>query len=271
LPALFIDRFPTANEMERLRLILSTFQDGSGMLKAFGSNDKTLPGWRDLERSIASFVQGEATESKHIFDVRIESEDAGRYYGYSCKMRGTLRDSERLNDATIEVTNSHSKLWAGLRAQGIHEGNIEVSNPLLIGQILVSTIEGWYMAVDIAHGKEFYVDRSPMLHLAYDPKQLRYRLFCFPRHLPTQEELSTLQWEVLSNRLKGIRADNSRCIEWYKGSGGQFKYYPKLTEAVWSSPIFSLEALPETDDKGDILAAKAAAYFSDRWEEASTE
>ncbi len=45
----FVTRNPTDKEIEKFRLILSTYQDGSGMLKR---KDRTLPGWRDFERSI---------------------------------------------------------------------------------------------------------------------------------------------------------------------------------------------------------------------------
>ena len=42
----FVDRKPSNAEIERIRLILSTYQDGSGMLAAEGG--LTLPGWRDF-------------------------------------------------------------------------------------------------------------------------------------------------------------------------------------------------------------------------------
>ena len=267
MPAPFIDYFPTNKDFERLRLMLSTFQDGSGMLNPGGTG--TLPGWRDFERSVAAFVGGKATESKHIFDVALEGSNEGQYYGYSCKMRSTLRDSERLNDATIEVTNSNSKLWDGLRAQGIDENNIADSDPFVVGTSLVSTIESWYQAVNITQGGSFLVDESPMLHLAYELKNRRYQLFCFPKHLPLVNELHTLDWQVLAKQIKGTRPDGSRCFEWFKGSGGQVKYYPKLDDANWRSDVFYLEALPDTGSQVNILVEKASLYFGDLWEEAS--
>ncbi len=51
----FIERPPTKSEFERLRLILSTYQDGTGM-EAKG----TLPGWRDFERAIEATFHGYA-------------------------------------------------------------------------------------------------------------------------------------------------------------------------------------------------------------------
>jgi len=43
----FINRPPTPQEFERLRLILSTFQDGTGSLP--GLDGKTLPGGFQFE------------------------------------------------------------------------------------------------------------------------------------------------------------------------------------------------------------------------------
>src|SRR5690348_17258987 len=57
---------PTPPQIEKLRLILSTYQDGTGMLI---SNGRNLPGWRDFERAVAIAFNGKAQESKHVFDV----------------------------------------------------------------------------------------------------------------------------------------------------------------------------------------------------------
>ncbi len=45
-----------------MRLILSTYQDGTGMLKNKKNpmKVKTLPGWRDFERAVAIAFDGEA-------------------------------------------------------------------------------------------------------------------------------------------------------------------------------------------------------------------
>lgn len=52
----------SVQEVEKLRLILSTYQDGTGMLAA--SDGLTLPGWRDFERAVAATLGGIARESK---------------------------------------------------------------------------------------------------------------------------------------------------------------------------------------------------------------
>src|SRR5438270_10835388 len=85
----FAQRPPSAREVQKLRLILSTYQDGTGQLVTRDGN--TLPGWRDFERSIALTFGGKAKESKFIFDVLLpDPRTPGLSYGLSCKMRRTL-------------------------------------------------------------------------------------------------------------------------------------------------------------------------------------
>lgn len=62
----FVDRDPTQTEVEKLRLILSTYQDGTGQQVV--RNGRTLPGWRDFERTVAAAFGGEPQESKFIKD-----------------------------------------------------------------------------------------------------------------------------------------------------------------------------------------------------------
>ena len=60
----FAERTPTDEEFQRFRLILSTYQDGTGMLA--DKNGRTLPGWRD-ERTVALFNAAYAVQNKDIF------------------------------------------------------------------------------------------------------------------------------------------------------------------------------------------------------------
>jgi hypothetical protein len=114
------DRSPTTGELEKVRLILSTYQDGTGMLNLGGRN---LPGWRDFERAIALAFGGEAQESKAIFDVLLTDPVTGIKIGVSCKMRDTLRDARRTGQATIEISNSAGYFWKRLKQYGLDELN----------------------------------------------------------------------------------------------------------------------------------------------------
>lgn len=75
----------TSTQVERIRLILSTYQDGTGQLTL--KSGTTLPGWRDFERAVAHSLAGIGQENKAIFDVLIPKPGTNTFYGISCKMR----------------------------------------------------------------------------------------------------------------------------------------------------------------------------------------
>ena len=120
----FTGSIPTKGQIEKLRLVLSTFQDGTGQLVF--EPGKSLPGWRDFERSVALAFDGLAQESKAIFDVLVPiSPNQKINYGISCKMRQTLQTVEKTGRVTVEVSNSAGKFWDGLRARGIDDYNTD--------------------------------------------------------------------------------------------------------------------------------------------------
>lgn len=113
----FAERPPNKNEIEQLRLVLSTYQDGYGQL-AVPSSSLTLPGWRDFERAVASVFGGEAQESKAIYDVLFPNSYAlDMYYGLSCKMRGTLDQTNRTGRVVIEFIQAILELSEGDRCR----------------------------------------------------------------------------------------------------------------------------------------------------------
>ena len=256
----FTGSIPIKGQIEKLRLILSTFQDGTGQLVF--EPDKSLPGWRDFERSVALAFDGVAQESKAIFDVLVPiSQDPEINYGISCKMRQTLRTVERTGRVTIEVSNSSGKFWDTFRANGIDDYD---TDPKTAGKFLLDLVESWHDEVSLEQGGTVDVSRSFYLLLQWHKKSGRYRLFQFPTRLPEPE---TLFWDVNGRRLIG-RDGEGVMIEWYGYSGGQLKYYPFADKAIWSSDIFKLEPLPESD-LGYGLKRRVFEYFPDLWRKAN--
>lgn len=256
----FTGSIPTNSQIEKLRLILSTYQDGTGQLVF--EPDKSLPGWRDFERSVALAFDGVAQESKAIFDVLVPvSQGPEINYGISCKMRETLRTVERTGRVTVEVSNSSGKFWDTLRAKGIDDYD---TDPETAGQLLLNLVEDWHDEVGIEQGGTVDVSKSFYLLLQWHKRSSRYQLFQYPTRLPGPK---TLSWEVSGRRLIG-RDEDGVMIEWYGHSGGQLKYYPFADEAIWSSDIFQLEPLPE-NDKGYGLKRRVLEYFPDLWQKAS--
>ena len=257
---MFTGSTPTTGQIERLRLILSTYQDGTGQLVF--EPEKSLPGWRDFERSVALAFDGVGQESKAIFDVLIPiSHDPEINIGISCKMRETLRTVERKGIVTIEVSNSASRFGRGLKDGGIDDYK---SDPNGAGKILLDLIESWHNEVSLEQRGTVDVSQSFYLILQWHKVTGRYKLFQFPIQLPDPE---TLSWKVIGRRLVGQHKRNIM-IEWYGHSGGQLKYYPLANTAIWSSEIFKLEPLPE-NDLGYGLGRRVIEYFPNLWEKAN--
>ena len=250
----FTGSIPTKRQIEKLRLALSAYQDGSGQL-VFKPGE-SLPGWRDFERSVALAFGGIAQESKAIFDVLVPvSKNPKIHLGISCKMRETLHTVEQTGRVTVEVSNSSGKFWNALKAKGIDDYNL---NPELSGQILLDLVENWYRQVSLEQGRDVDLNKSFYLILQWHKRSGRYQLFQYQTQLPDPK---TLFWEAVGRRLIG-RDDNGVIIEWYGHSGGQLKYYPLADNAIWASNVFQLEPLP-AGEYG--LKRRVREYFSELW------
>ena len=255
MPIPFVDRPPSSTEVEKFRLVLSTYQDGSGMIDR---GHFTLPGWRDFERSVAAAFGGITLENKWIYDVLIETKSGKDQIGISCKMRGTLRTVQQKNFVTIELTNASGKFWDSIKEKGFTQESYDMY-PDQIGSILIDIVEGWHSNVGIENGGTVDTSRSFFLTLQWYEKSRMYQLFQFPINLP---DPSQLHWEVRKRRLIGMDSSGT-LFEWYGLSGGQLKYYPPVNWASWRSKPFSLEPLPENLESG--LQNKAKQYFPAKW------
>jgi hypothetical protein len=252
----FTGNVPTKSQVEKLRLALSTYQDGTGQL-VFES-DKSLPGWRDFERSVALVFDGIAQESKAIFDVLVPiSYKPEIRYGISFKMRKTLQVLNKTGRVTVEVSNSSGKFWDALSANGIDDYH---SAPDTAGKILLDLVENWHNEVSLERGGTVDISKSFYLLLQWDKRSGKYQLLQFSTRLPNPEILS---WNVTGRRLIGSDKPGVM-IEWYGHSGGQLKYYPFANQAIWSSPIFQLEPLPASD-LGYGLQRRVFEYFPELW------
>jgi len=261
----------TAKQVEKLRLILSTYQDGTGMLK-----EGDLPGWRDFERSVALVCDGRAQESKHVFDVIIPDKNGGCSYGISCKMRGELSKSiDRINRkgrVSIEMANAAKGFWDTIKAQDINESTFR-DNPKVAGIALINLVRKWH---EVASLEGIDLNKSFYLVLEWDGKGRDYQLFQYSLQLP---DPSSLRWyfpvvkdgdgeEKPALRLSGDDAFGT-VFDWYGSSGGQLKYYPLTRDALWHSDKFQLAPLPKLEDLGDRMISKAKTYFPLEWNRVS--
>lgn len=254
------------HQVEQMRLLMSTYQDGTGQLRVKDSS--TLPNWRDFERSVAVTFKGFAFENKGFLDVVIEGKEINENgkIGISCKMRNTLSGFISSRSINLELSNAYNKFWTELQRHKIHNiGHVRLV-PEKAGKIIVDLYESWkYSAAEnlnINIGKSFY------LTCLYDLKTKLYQLFALPFLLP---DPSSLEWELREskdgNENKGTliaKKDDKLVIEWYAISGGQLKYYPSENDALWQSEQFELEPIGNIEN-GYGLIQKAKDYFPDKW------
>ena len=262
----FAERSPTEGEIERLRLVLSTYQDGAGMLAS--DDGATLPGWRDFERSVAVTFSGVPSENKDIFDVRLpDPQRQGVFFGISCKMRRELRRLERYGRVTIELSNAAGEFWDYLNTKKISQSNYR-SYPSEVGAALIELVYQWHQHAGLGEGGNVDLSNSSYLTLSWD-KDGWYQLHQFSVALPNP---ASLKWEFPTYTRKGIRYTGRHLrgtdlrgtiFEWYGESGGQLKYYPLAENAVWESGRFRLEPSPTGQEHG--LLNKARTYFPMKW------
>ncbi len=263
----FVDRPPTLEEFERFRLILSTYQDGSGMLAV--SDGGTLPGWRDFERTVAAAFGGIAQEDKSIFDVLIPAANGKTQYGISCKMRGELNRLDKDGRVTIELSNSIKKFQDHLVLKGITPEKY-VARAKQVGRALVDLVEQWKREVSLEQDGQVDLTNSCYLTLMYNRAGL-YQVHWFRLALPDPVKL---KWSYptrkkdgklqVAGHLNGDDENGGRVFEWYSRSGGQLKYYPLAKDALWASERFLLEPIPSNRRTID-LTAKAQMYFPELW------
>ncbi len=227
---------PSSREVEKIRLALGVYQDGSGMLK---DGDKTLPGWRDFERTVALVFSGEAQEDKSIFDVLSPANVAGERVGISCKMRREWDRIARTGRVYFELSNSAGSFWERLNSKKINTKNY-TRKPEAVGHELLSLVEEWHQEVSLERGGAVNLKQSFYLTLSWSSQGV-YQLFQFPLALPTGR---SLKWYFPSKRC--LRGDDAlgTIIEWYGESGGQLKYYPLAKNAAWKSKPFGLQPIP---------------------------
>ena len=262
----FVDRIPSQQETEKLRLVLSTYQDGTGMLSV--REGKTLPGWRDFERATALTFNGIGPENKAVFDVVLADKDnPTAAYGLSCKMRKELGRINRDGRVTIELSNSAGQFWDQLALKHITPANYK-QNAHEVGRTLIAQVQKWHRAAAADKDISLNLFKSYYLVLSWSSDG-NYQLHQFALTLPNPDELA---WYfptkvagdavTTARHLNGDDAEG-RVFEWYGESGGQLKYYPKATSALWQSEIFRLEPLPDIEHG---ILAKTASYFPKIWQ-----
>lgn len=250
------DRPLSPAEIERLRLALSTFRDGSGQY--VNSIRGFMPDYLAFERATALVCGGTTSENKGVFDVLVP--DDGRLpYGISCKM-SSIQPVQNLA-SFMELSNSKKKFDDEFDRLGIDW----TTNPEEAGPAVVDLVTSWHAAC----GSRVDVAGSRYLVLSHDALWRRFQLLCYPLSLRPRSRVSW-RTEGIDRQTRGpstvagyIMLGNRRLHRlWqlYQNSGGQLKYYPPLSWAEWTSPFFTFEEPPVRN-----LRQKVEEYFPGRW------
>lgn len=268
----FINRQPTQNELDRWKLIMSTFNDGSGQER--DKSGGTRLGWRDIERVVSVMLGGNGGEDKQLFDVVIqEHADPNKYYGVSVKSkelsrRSALEDLETNGRVYMELCNSPAKLWGPLKEKGINESDFSSrKHAKIIGEEVLKTVRSWETSFaeefeSSNPGKKFLLSDSIYLTISYNKSTSSdnrfYQIHSFDLEFPKD-----IIWEYSSAKcLRGYDPKNpsEAIFDWYGLSGGQLKYYPIARTAKYNSGVFKL-----INTRVMSLEEKAGRYFPDEW------
>ncbi len=248
------DRPLTAAEIERIRLTLSTFRDGSGQYVK--SIREFMPNYLDFERATALVCNGFTAEDKGVFDVLVPVVRQ-LPYGISCKMSVTQPAASAAS--FMELSNSQKKFDDEFDRLGIDWKN----QPDQAGPAVVELVMSWHAALDTVVD----LPGSRYLVLSHDARWRNFQLLCFPLDLCVANPRTAVRWRTEGQRgpstVAGYIQDGQRerrLWQLYQKSGGQLKYYPLLDWAEWVSPIFTLEQ-PSVRN----LREKVEEYFPGRW------
>jgi hypothetical protein len=262
----FIDRPPTEQEIERFRLILSTYQD-SPSLGEFGERRISNPDLRDFVRTVAAVFGGKGFAhndksrgsgfyiildsemnspdlvlSCHMFDARPSHEkDDWNLIGPSGRYN-TKRYRNRLRISMHHVSSSLEDYVISRLGRPLQEFPLDQLNKLApqIGQQFVTLATNYYGTESIrsVSGDEG-IGKSYRLILMITEKE-QYQLFQFPLTFPNPEKLT---WYFTKFGILCADNDYGRVFEWTPRIGPMAWYFLPFEEALWSSPLFQLEPL----------------------------
>ena len=264
----FSTQKPSLAEEERLRLLLSTFCDGSGMLKT--KNGTVIPGWRDAERTVEEAFGGFAPEDKGVFDVYVQSKTKDEFIGYSVKCKNESSALQPTGHVYMELSNSPAKFWDALLPNYTEDDFRRGDCPQEIGQIVLDTVQSWHKAClkefpRLHPGKSLNLEGSVYLTLSYGAKKgtkspLIWQWHSFPMIFPRQKDI-VFKYNSESC-LRGCykESPSQPLFDWYALSGGQLKYYPQVSDSLFSSSQFELE-IP----KKITVSDKAMNYWPEKW------
>jgi hypothetical protein len=265
----FLTRQPNDAELALLKKYLASYRDGTGNHRELDGSSRADS--RQIERCLAELLHGRTTENKAFYDFVVEFNENGgiavRGASIKSKQMTKLRDypqQKATMRAHLEISNASAKDWALCREHRLSENDFrEHKHASEFGAVILErqkiereTSEAAYIQETGAGSKFFVPSDCVFISVMYSPIHQHERSFlvsAFSVHIPTPTT-----WKFEGSRLVGLDANDGVMLEWYALSGSQFKYYPKLSDRLNGTSLFTLPR-PAVES----LRAKAARLFGD--------
>lgn len=264
----FFTRPPTTSELSLLRKFLACYRDGTGNHREQDGSSRADS--RQIERCLAELLHGKTTENKSYYDFVLEFNEGGgiAVRGASIKSK-EIKHLRKLSSAVgalrahLEISNSSAKDWQSCFEQGLNEEDFrQHRHPEKFGSVIlerqtkerVLSQKNYLGMLQGVSEKWFEEKECIFISILYSPPEKGERAYLastFPILLP-----KPASWTFDKSRLLGIDKDGGVLYEWYALSGSQFKYYPKLSDRLNGTDLFTLPR-PALED----LRAKATRLF----------
>lgn len=264
----FFNKKPTPAETNLLGKFLGTFRDGSGNYPE--KDGTTRADYKQIEVCFAELLGGNAFANKKYYDFCVSENDAGgiavRGASVKSKERPEIADYPN-NDPTVtsylEISNSSATDWKLCTDRGLTESDwnqtTKVSTAkrnalakkfgkLILDRQIIQRKKHGDEYLKNNHAKQFLHDNSIFISLLYTKpigkaNERKYLIASYPIHLPEPHRWAFRKPKSGKNEnatLVGYDEDDNVLYEWYALSGSQFKYYPKLSDALFITPLFTL-------------------------------
>lgn len=266
----FLNKAPTANELELLKKFLACYRDGTGNHKEADGSSRADS--RQIERCFAELLYGKTTENKSYYDFVVEFNQGGgiAVRGASIKSKELQRlldfpNSRETLRAHLEISNAAAKDWRMCAAQGLTEDDFRAQRHAeRFGKVIlsrqsedrISSEQAYLRQLGNNSANKFIHQDCVFISLLYSPANNHERQYLVSSFSITLPEPAS--WAFERSRLVGRDSDGGVLYEWYALSGSQFKYYPKLSSRLNGTELFSIPK-PTIES----LRAKAARLFGD--------
>jgi hypothetical protein len=224
----FIDRNPTDTELEKVRLILSSYQE-SGLLIL--EDSRTI----DFIRAISTVFQAQKSQIvPSNFDLVLKPNNSDSQYGISCL-------TQRMPLANTKASSKRSKIMIRIRYKShflpfeFNGETISTITPEKRGHLILEGIK----TRENKSNENIDLSRSFYLILFYNNEGC-YQILQVPFELPNPD---SLRWYTLqSGSIRGENDSGTRItIPLTFGHVYSLMYSPDLSTIKWASPIFHLE------------------------------